>query len=368
MTEKIIKGRQQLLLTHSFWASMTLNLPLIEDKTIKTACTDGTSIRYNPAFTEALSVSEASCLLAHEVAHVMLTHHLRRAGRDNKKWNVACDYVINPLLVADGFELPKGGLLNDAYKDMNAEQVYNLLPDSDDDNGDGDGDGGSGFGDVEDYPEKNKVSKDEHEAQVQQMVAQAENLAKQQGNMPAGMARIVENILNPQLPWQEILARFISAPVKDDYSWRKPNSRYAHMGMYLPSLYSEKLQKGVYAGDTSISMDKKEIAEEVAEITSVCDLYNQDMTVIWCDSKVAGVEEIEAFGDRQINPVGGGGTDFAPVFDYVEENEINPAWLVYHTDGECNSYPAVEPEYPVIWICTGENFNPPFGEVIYKNS
>lgn len=367
MTSKIKKGNQQLIMSHPFYASLLFSLPLIEDKTIETACTDGTCVRYNPDFTESMGVAENTCLLAHEIYHVMLLHHTRRGGRDVKKWNYACDYAINPLLVKEGFTLPDGGLLEPAYEGMTAEQIYDMLPDGD--NGDGQGNGGSGFGDVADYPELDETSKEEHEAQVRQNVAKASNVAqKQAGELPDHLKRLVEQVLNPKLPWQEILARFITASVKDDYSWTMPNSRYLHMGTYLPSLKSETLQEGVYAGDTSGSMDEKEITEEVAEIKNLCDMFKQKLTVIWTDSEVSGVQELEAFSEDEVIPVGGGGTKYSPTFDYIEKEGLNPAWVVYHTDGQCNDYPAVEPEYPVIWICTEENFNPPFGEVIYKNS
>ena len=63
-----------------------------------------------------------------------------------------------------------------------------------------------------------------------------------------------------------------------------------------------------------------------------------------------------------LHPKGGGGTDYRPVTAYVEEQGLNPACLVYLTDGCCDRYPE-EPWYPVLWIGTCE-FNPPFGEFV----
>src|ERR1700749_2583438 len=56
-----------------------------------------------------------------------LHHHVRRSGRDPKRWNVACDYAINPLLVDAGLSLPEGVLLDNRLRGMSAEQIYNLL-------------------------------------------------------------------------------------------------------------------------------------------------------------------------------------------------------------------------------------------------
>ena len=48
-------------------------------------------------------------VLAHEVAHPALQHHTRRRDRSPKRWNMACDYAINPLLIDAGLLIPLGG-------------------------------------------------------------------------------------------------------------------------------------------------------------------------------------------------------------------------------------------------------------------
>jgi predicted metal-dependent peptidase len=63
-------------------------------------------------------------------------------------------------------------------------------------------------------------------------------------------------------------------------------------------------------------------------------------------------------------PVGGGGTDFRPAFDWVADRDLRPACLVYLTDLACNRFPD-PPDYPVLWACMGEEeITPPFGEVV----
>jgi len=89
--------------------------------------TDGVSLFYNPEFVETLNAATLAGNLAHEVMHPALHHHVRRSGRDPKRWNVACDYAINPLLVDAGLSLPEGVLIDDRFRGMSAEQIYNLL-------------------------------------------------------------------------------------------------------------------------------------------------------------------------------------------------------------------------------------------------
>src|SRR5215469_12849449 len=141
---RIQKARTALLLDHPFFGSLLYRLKDRESRAIKTMATDGVSLLWNPEFVETLTAATLAGTLAHEVMHPALHHHLRRSGRDPKRWNVACDYAINPLLVNAGLKLPEGVLVEDRFRGMSAEQIYNLL-ESEADSGEGDnGDDQSG--------------------------------------------------------------------------------------------------------------------------------------------------------------------------------------------------------------------------------
>jgi predicted metal-dependent peptidase len=71
--------------------------------------TDGVSLFFNPDFVDTLSAAELARVLAHEVADPALQHHTRRGDRSPKRWNMACDYAINPLLIDAGLLIPLGG-------------------------------------------------------------------------------------------------------------------------------------------------------------------------------------------------------------------------------------------------------------------
>ena len=109
------KARAALLVSAPFWGVLSLRLAPIEDSSIPTMKTDGVSIRYNPDFVAGLSRSVLRTCIAHETMHCAALHHTRRGARDLRRWNIACDYAINPLLVEAGFELPDGALLDPAY-------------------------------------------------------------------------------------------------------------------------------------------------------------------------------------------------------------------------------------------------------------
>jgi predicted metal-dependent peptidase len=93
------------------------------------------------------------------------------------------------------------------------------------------------------------------------------------------------------------------------------------------------------------------------------------LTVIYVDTEVRHVQEIEPDEPVKLELHGGGGTEFYPGFDYITEQGLEPKAIIYFTDGECDSYPEQEPDAPTLWIIfDNKHFNPPFGEVLHINS
>jgi len=97
--QQIIKARAGLVLDHCFFASLALRLQVVEDASAETMFTDGKVLAYNPLFVDKLSLAEIKGVLAHEVMHIALAHHVRRGSRDKVKWNMACDYAINKIFI-----------------------------------------------------------------------------------------------------------------------------------------------------------------------------------------------------------------------------------------------------------------------------
>ena len=125
--EKLSRARTWLVLNAPFFGTVALTLPSILDESAKTACTDGTRIRFAPSFLEKLEVRQVVGLIVHEVLHVILKHPLVRGHRDPSRWNQACDYAINLICKDGGYYLPEGGLLDEKYRDLSAFQVYEIL-------------------------------------------------------------------------------------------------------------------------------------------------------------------------------------------------------------------------------------------------
>lgn len=363
---RISKARTSLILRKPFFGSIALNLRFRESDEVPTIGTDGVSVIYNPKFIKTVNDEELKGLIAHEILHVVCMHPFRLKGRHLLKWNVAGDFVINLVLKEDGFVLPKGGCLDKKFEDMNTDEVYNqlppvikvkccegLIPFSGKKNSDGD----------DDETTAGSIAIAAQEAKV--MVAQAAMVARQAGNLPEHLDRLVGEILEPKVKWQDKLRLFLERSTRNDYSWTRPNRRYLQQGFYLPSLYSQEIETLVVVIDTSGSISQDELTRFASELSEILTVLNVGTVhVLYVDTRVAKTEEFTR-DDLPLNlqAHGGGGTDFRPGFKWVDENGVTPACLIYMTDLWCNSYPDT-PDYPVLWVATDKGSEPPFGEVL----
>jgi predicted metal-dependent peptidase len=336
--------------------------------------TDGRTLYYNRDFVDKLSDEELVAIHIHEICHPMF-HHCERMGvREPFKWNVATDYAINLIVKRSGrdggrtlWQLPKGALLDEKYDDMYAEEIYNLLPEQPQGNSQPDpGQCGGIAVPVNDQGQPLSQSEQTNlEEEWKIATAQAAQIAKRRGDLPAGLDRFIEELLNPTIDWRAILQRFVSEIAKDDYRWYPPNKRYVWRKIYLPSVRSEALPPIVVGIDTSGSVDQVALAQFAGELTGILQDYNTTCTVIYCDAKVSNVETFTQDDlPLQLHPKGFGGTDFRPVFDYVEQNNIDLCCLIYMTDLD-GRFPDKAPNYPVLWARLGGHTNVvPFGDVV----
>jgi len=351
--------------------------------------TDGVSLFYNPEFVATLSGAELTGVLAHEVLHPGLQHHVRRGNRSAKRWNMACDYAINPLVIDAGLALPKDVLIDNRFRGMSAERIYNLIEEEDDGGGqqqtdeqgpsenNPDGRGGGedetdapetpgGFGQVLDAPEAaNADGKDaaEQARDWQIAVEQAETISKLAGKVPAGLERSLEGAEGARVDWRELLRRAWSETTPSDYSWMRPNRRHIWQGLYLPGVQREGVGEVVIFVDCSGSINARQLSLFEAEVRSILEGQRPECVyVVYFDACVHKVDVYEAGQPIQLTPVGGGGTDFRPCFDWVEENHLQPQILVFLTD-LYGTLPGRSPAFPVVWASTGLQ-HAAFGQVV----
>jgi predicted metal-dependent peptidase len=143
----------------------------------------------------------------------------------------------------------------------------------------------------------------------------------------------------------------------------RPNRRHIWNGLYLPGVMREGVGEIAIAVDCSGSVNGRLLRLFEAEVCSILEGQRpQCVHVLYFDTEVHKVETYQAGEQVHLNPVGGGGTDFGPCFDWLEEHGIQPQTLVFLTD-LCGTFPEIEPAYPVLWAST-ERRQAPFGSVI----
>ncbi len=390
---RIQKARTALVLDHPFFGSLLFRLKGRESRSVKTMATDGVSLYYNSEFVDTLNAATLAGTLAHEVMHPALHHHVRRSGRDPKRWNMACDYAINPLLIDAGLSLPDGVLLDNRFRGMSAEQIYNLLdrkPEAEQGPGNEEGESGTGTGGPSNEPspqsDTEEPSAPETEGGIGQVldaplpdgetsaieeqarewnvaVNQAMTVARQAGKVPAGLDRTLEGAAEAAVDWRELLRRLWSETDPSDYSWMRPNRRHLWTGLYLPGIVREAVGEVAIAVDCSGSVSARQLRLFEAEARSILEGQRPERVyVLYFDAAVHKVDIYEAGQRIEFNPVGGGGTEFGSCFQWLDERGIRPQSLVFLTD-LYGSFPPSAPSYPVLWASTGSR-QAPFGEVI----
>jgi predicted metal-dependent peptidase len=380
------KARTARLLDHPFFGSLFFRLRGWASHSIQTMATDGVSLFYNPAFVETLNAAELAGVLAHEVMHPALQHHTRHGDRD---------YAINPLLLDAGLTLPKDVLIDHRFRGMSAERIYNLIEEQEDQDGSNgeqgnpegaapDGEGGTqvdnpnaegvpaapttpgGFGQVLDAPEPEGEDGDTVAEQAREWkiaVEQAENVAKLAGKSPAGVTRSLEQSEAAGVDWRELLRRAWSETIPSDYTWLPPNRRHIWAGLYLPGVRSDGAGEIAITVDCSGSINARQLGLFEAEIRSILEGQRPSRVhVLYFDTEVRKAEVYQAGEMIALTPVGGGGTNFAPCFRWLDERGIVPQTLVFLTD-LCGAFPKEAPAYPVLWAST-ESRVAPFGQVI----
>lgn len=390
-----------------FWGVMSerCSFRLTENKGYcDTACIDKTgNVTFNLDFYEKLTDRQFLFLIAHELSHFIFEHHSRQGSRDHLPWNMATDFAIN-LMLKFQFEKPEFLIpdicLDEKYADMTAERIYEDLMKNpppkggrrvfvvDLKEGEGEGDTGVGEGDgpqegdivvIRDrripLPEKTPGKSHEQYQQemkdyIKQAVCEAYATAKSMGKMPAGMERIIVGHLKPKVNWLQALRqklRFgVSRRQPRDVNWMQPNRRFLGASYIFPSTIGPDSPKIVYAVDTSGSMSESDLKQAIGELEDIRKKFQARVYFMDCD---AGV-----YASRWIMPheplpklQGGGGTDFAPVFEHLIQKRIKPDYCVFFTDGYGNFGNDPTNHFNVLWVITNQEVKPPFGDVVRVN-
>lgn len=343
------------------------------EEDIPTACTNGRDVKYGRAFVDGLTDAELRGLVLHEDEGHKLYRHLTTwrwmYDIDPFLANCACDYVINIRIVDDnkddGFaKLPEGGLVDERFRGMDEAQVFHILrkeqdeqptgPDGGSDSQDNESGSGSeqadGLGngtlqsgaglDQHDWDGAQELSDEEKRELARDIDEAIRQGALAAGKMGGTGNRGLDELLQPQVDWREVLREFVQTTCAgSDYStYARPNRRLMSQGIYMPSGISEQVEELVIAIDTSGSIGQSELTEFLSEVKGVCDTVKPDkVRLLYWGCSVVGDESYDMHElDNLVTstkPKGGGGTDVNCVTQYMAKKSIKPQAVIVLTDG-----------------------------------
>ena len=383
-SRKLLAARMGLVMSHPFYAALIMHVEFGVNEECETAFTDTEKICFGTGFLDNLSVGEVEFVMLHEIMHIVLRHCKRGCEMNALVFNIACDIVANSI-VLESF----GG---DASKITLAEygEAMHTVPD---------GREGRLFTAEEVYfmlikEEKfleyavNAAFQDDHSQWKredesdftddgiweQRVINAAETASKMAGTAEGKLPRFAEELLNREksrrLDWRTLLRDFIEEDISD-YSFNPPDRRFSESDFFIPDcngdLCGDKVRKILFMIDTSASIKTKTIQTAFDEIEYALGQFSGGLEGMlgFFDGGVKTPVPFENTQElKNINPIGGGGTSFKNVFNYIRYNmnEELPVSIVIFTDGYAE-FPEEEAAMgiPVLWIICGTEVEPPWG-------
>ena len=388
-------------------------LKFVVDWTHQSCWVNGRELGYNPMWLAGKTLEEVTFLIAHEVMHCVLKHPLRRGNRHHMLWNISCDFVINLLLVEYGFgKFVEGGMLDDRFKGLTAEQVYDVLlkeigqpppppgkePKEDGDNegqnkieqmhkdltestgevrdspepsqseGESEQDGDVQFGktaQVEYDPNKSSVSSEtefeESQSWDQAMTRALTTAKKSCGEGSIKIGRAMKQARKVPVDVVDELEDFMTRPARSNPDWMNPKRRLLAIDptWWLPGKGGYECGDLCAGLDESGSVSDPEIQGLCSVFTDILDRHPAQDLKFWLIHFDHAVTCVEVFTKKDL-PIeyerkSSGGTCFDSVTDWVNEKstddeEFNPECLIFLTD-MC-APPPDHQDYPMMWIST----------------
>lgn len=352
--------------------------------------TDGNFFYYNVSFLMKQYVQNASSVrrgYLHMLLHCLYLHLFLEKDLDRQKWNLACDIAVEQIIEKEHLSalcLPENPVREQVFRilgdrSLAAQEIYKMLETN-----------AFSFTQEEleaaflfdDHSLWDAVTQEEHRAglrkkweKVLSYTGRNKNVqSRRRGTRKGTDQEAVDEIPKSRYDYRRFLKQF-SVPREEveldtesfDYVFYCYGmEHYGNMPLIEPLEYKEvnRLEELVIAIDTSSSCSKEVVQQflaETYEILSQRENFFRKMKVyiIQCDSFIQDVAIIHSEEEwkeysKEITIQGRGGTDFCPVFQYIEEQkkakEIKRLKaLIYFTDGD-GLYPQEKPDYETAFV------------------
>ncbi|MDD3123119.1 MAG: VWA-like domain-containing protein [Candidatus Izemoplasmatales bacterium] len=365
LRNKLQDARTNVLVRDPFigYVMQHFNIRVVKD--FPTAATDGKRIIFGEKFLNNLTLQDTIFVLMHELLHIILTHPLRMQGKDLIRFNVACDIVVNDIIMeygyrTDNLQVITGRKYEIDSSDKTAEEIYELL-------------------DGMQLPEPIMdlhpwIVADDNDLSAYEDIFRT---MKQAGNLglntksPALRKKIQEILSSSNTnDWKRILELYIEKEVHD-YTYEKTDHRYGDV--LLPSfIENEDILKNIwFLVDVSGSVSNDEINLIATEINRIASHFKSlDCSLSFFSTKTTKPirfqnknQLIESFADAQTT----GGTDFIQIFQAIDDffKYRKPELIIIFTDGY-SQFPNQSQikNNKIIWCITNKKIAP-IGKTIH---
>ena len=361
--------KMEMLMYRPFFGDILLRLPIVQDDSIRTACTDGWTIRWNSRFLSGMNSAQRHYVLMHEVLHTLLLHPSRMQHHDHEIWNIAADMVVNQMcdeILRDINRLtpdilmqrPDNGVFAALPRDMALEDLYGLIKANYKRRG-GKGIvkndytpwGRSRAGELEITPDADLQPGGEGDGReltageqklLEEMIRDLVRGAGGKDRSAFGSYYIPRELIRLTQPkpvsWRQLLKEHLTEITSDEASYATPERKYLHMDMILPgySLTEDGDLESLWAFvDSSGSISGNELSQFLTQLHRIVKDFHCELNLCYWDTEVTDVYRKirNAKHVLECQPHHSGGTDINCVYRWMRENHVRPDVMLILTDG-----------------------------------
>ena len=348
---------------------------------------------------ELTTFSSRVAVIKHETLHLLFKHLFRLDLKkyNAKLFNIAADLVVNQFI--GKWDLPKSAVTLSSFPDLklsenkSVEWYYDKIVklksqvDKNDSKKNNKNDQNFPNESAESLKEilnnrshsdhskwglaeDNQISK-HAETELDRLIVQTKDRisSSQYALLPESIKDLIKLIIEkrkPKINWKKALKIFSSSSrkTKVKFTLKRVSKRYGTR----PGIKIIRNQRMAVAIDTSASIPLDDFNIFFSEIHSMW-VSGAEIEIIECDDTVQRVYDFKGNFPKFIQ--GRGGTDFDPVFEYINKERKNVYdGCIYLTDGFA-SEPRVKPRCKVFWIITPDGEIGPhlkYGRVVKINS
>ncbi len=411
MGEKLLhQSRTELYLAMRFMGPALMSLTPAMDLSTPTIGTDAACIRYNPLFVMQTYLEHPyvlSRIYLHTLLHCIFRHMYGLPSHpDGELWDLSCDIAAEAVIddmdeelvrrTPSDFRTEWYSRLSGELHILTAEKLYRYFREhtpeyelllklsaefkADDHVFWGQMKENAGGRDASGRPgEQDDRLAAAWKKAARRVQSELSGKAGRAGRDGGLLERLLSFDLKERLTWTDLLKRFAiyREEIRIDPDSFDPG--FYHYGMELfgnmPLIeenefaVSRRIRELVIAIDTSASCSDEMLRHFLSDVSAILFAKDQffrrfQLHILECDAKVqrelliTSADEIKACADG-ISLKGGGGTDFRPVFSYVQEMQKaghlrDLKGLLYFTDG-LGLYPSSPPPCDTAFILTGDD-------------